>query len=83
MGAFFVCPQLIKIFYLYQALSPQLIGEKIPIPKTTFAAAAAGGISNVPMTNYDYRDVGIRIEITPFIHNNGDISMQLDRSFYQ
>ncbi len=54
------------------------IGEKIPIPKTTFAAAAAGGISNVPMTNYDYRDVGIRIEITPFIHNNGDISMQLD-----
>ncbi len=54
------------------------IGEKIPIPKVTFSQAAAGGISNIPITNYEYRDVGIRIEITPFIHNNGDISMQLD-----
>ncbi len=54
------------------------IGEKIPIPKVTFSSMAAGGIQNVPMTNYEYKDVGIRIVITPFIHKNGDVSMELD-----
>ncbi len=54
------------------------IGEKIPIQKVVFQSVAAGGANNIPTSSYEYRDVGIRIEITPFIHNNGDISMQLD-----
>jgi len=54
------------------------IGEKIPIPKVSFASAAAGGLASIPVTNYDYRDVGIRIEIIPFIHKNGEVSLQLD-----
>jgi general secretion pathway protein D len=51
------------------------VGQKVPIPKTTFATTAAGGVNSVPITNYDQQDVGIEIKIKPTIHRDSDVTL--------
>ncbi|MGB9004295.1 MAG: secretin N-terminal domain-containing protein [Candidatus Aminicenantales bacterium] len=55
-----------------------MVGQKVPIPKTTFAPIAAGGVSQQPITNYDYQDVGIDIKITPQVHLEGEVTLNLE-----
>jgi len=55
-----------------------LVGESIPIPRTTFTPIAAGGVSQQPITSFDYKDVGIEIKITPKIHSENEITLELD-----
>jgi general secretion pathway protein D len=55
-----------------------IIGDKVPIPLTTFNtqnAGAAGGI--VPITSFQYQDVGIRIDIEPRVHHNREITLKI------
>ena len=40
-------------------------GEEVPVPVTTFAPIAAGGVNTQPITSYTYRNVGVNIDITP------------------
>ena len=54
-----------------------IVGQKVPIPKTTFAPIAAGGVSQQPITNYDYQDVGIDITLTPQVHRENEITLNL------
>ena len=54
------------------------VGQKIPIPRTTFSTFAAGGVNNVPITNFDQQDVGIEIKIKPSIHREGDVTLACD-----
>lgn len=54
-----------------------MVGDEVPVPQTQFAAAAAGGISNVPVTTYQYRNVGVDIKLTPFIHNDNEITIKI------
>ncbi len=56
------------------------IGEKIPIPITTFTPIAAGGIAQQPVTTFEYKDVGIGLEITPRIHSKDELSLELKLS---
>jgi general secretion pathway protein D len=53
------------------------IGEKIPVPITTFTPIAAGGIAQQPVTSFEYKDVGIGLEITPRIHSKDEVSLEL------
>jgi len=53
------------------------IGEKFPLPNTSFQAMAAGGVTNVPLTSYDYKDVGLNFEVTPFVHRGGEVSLKI------
>ncbi len=53
------------------------LGEKRPIPRTTFVPMAAGGLDQQPITSYDLRDVGISLAITPVIHHNREVSLDL------
>jgi general secretion pathway protein D len=55
-----------------------LVGDKIPIPRTSFTPFAAGGIPQQPVTSFDYEDVGIDIKITPRIHHEGEITLELE-----
>jgi general secretion pathway protein D len=55
-----------------------LVGDKIPIPRTTFTPIAAGGVNQQPVTNFAYEDVGIDVKITPRIHFEKEITLELD-----
>ncbi|MFQ5721842.1 MAG: secretin N-terminal domain-containing protein, partial [Candidatus Aminicenantales bacterium] len=55
-----------------------LVGDKIPIPRTTFTPIAAGGISQQPVTSFEYMDVGIDVKITPRIHFEKEITLELE-----
>jgi len=54
------------------------IGDRIPIPTTTFnAAPTVGGTVGVPITSFTYQNVGINIDIEPRVHHNKEISLKL------
>ena len=52
-------------------------GDEVPIPVTTFTPFAAGGLQQQPLTSFQYRNVGVNIEITPFIHHEDEVSLEL------
>ncbi len=52
-------------------------GERVPVPVTTFTPIAAGGVSQQPITSFNYENIGVNIEITPRIHHNDEISLAL------
>ena len=53
-----------------------MVGDEVPIPETQYSAIAAGGINTVPLTTYRYKNVGVEIKITPFIHQNDEVTMK-------
>ena len=55
-----------------------LVGDKIPIPRTTFTPIAAGGVSQQPVTNFQFEDVGIDVKITPRIHFEKEVTLELE-----
>ena len=52
-------------------------GDQVPVPVTTFAAIATGGVAQQPITSFEYKNVGINIDVTPRVHQDGDITLQL------
>ena len=52
-------------------------GERVPLPVTTFAPIATGGINQQPITSYVYENIGVNIDITPRTHHNDDVSLSL------
>jgi general secretion pathway protein D len=54
-----------------------LIGERVPIPTTTFNTSNTVGGNIVPLTTFQYTDVGIRIEIEPRVHHNKEITLKV------
>ena len=52
-------------------------GEKVPVPATVFAPIATGGINQQPITSFDYRDIGVNIDITPRTHHDDELSLAL------
>jgi general secretion pathway protein D len=54
------------------------LGDKVPVPRTTFMPFATGGVEQQPITSFDLQDVGIEITITPTIHHDAEITLELD-----
>ena len=52
-------------------------GERVPLPVTTFAPIAAGGINQQPIVSYVYENIGVNIDITPRMHHDDDVSLAL------
>ena len=50
----------------------------MPVPVTTFTPFAAGGISQQPITSFNYEEIGVNILITPRVHHNDDVSLSLE-----
>jgi len=55
-----------------------MVGDEIPIPRTTFTPIAAGGIAQQPVTSFEYKSVGIDVKITPRIHFEKEITLELE-----
>jgi general secretion pathway protein D len=52
-------------------------GQEVPVPVTTFAPIATGGIPQQPINSYQYRNIGVNIDITPRVHHDDAISLAL------
>src|SRR5215203_1231540 len=55
-----------------------VIGDRRPIPLTTFNTQNAGGNGGIiPITSFQYQDVGIRIDIEPRVHHNQEVTLKI------
>lgn len=60
------------------------IGEKVPIATGSFQAGVgvgvgggAGVVNPLVNTQFQYLDVGVKVDVTPRVHPDGDVSMKL------
>ncbi len=55
------------------------IGDRVPIPTTTFNTQNQGGGGGViPVTSFQYQEVGIQIEIEPRVHHNEEVTLKIN-----
>jgi general secretion pathway protein D len=52
-------------------------GERVPVPVTTFAPIAAGGVQTQPITSFNYEPIGVNIDITPRMHHDDSVTLVL------
>ena len=52
-------------------------GERVPVPVTTFSPIATGGISQQPITSFQYENIGVNIDIQPRTHHDDEVSLAL------
>ncbi|HEY6548384.1 MAG TPA: hypothetical protein VI589_10775, partial [Vicinamibacteria bacterium] len=57
------------------------IGREVPVPVTTFQATQTGSTTFSPATSFQYRNVGVNLDITPKVNPSGDISLELTAEF--
>ena len=55
-----------------------IVGQKVPIVNAQFAAIAAGGLQTQPIVNYTLTDIGITIKMTPRIHTEGEVTLEIE-----
>ncbi|MGH9254969.1 MAG: secretin N-terminal domain-containing protein [Vicinamibacterales bacterium] len=53
------------------------LGDEIPVPTTVFTPVAQGGANFNPLTSFNYRPVGVNIQVTPRVTFDGDIILDL------
>jgi len=54
------------------------IGDRVPIPLTTFNTQNAGATGAiVPITSFQYQDVGIKMELEPRVHHNNEVTLHV------
>jgi len=52
-------------------------GDQVPVPVTVFTPIAQGGLAQQPVTSFEYKSVGVNIDVTPRVHHDGDVTLQL------
>jgi general secretion pathway protein D len=55
-----------------------IVGQKVPIVNSSFAAIAAGGLQTQPIVQYTLTDIGITIKMTPRIHLEGEVTLEIE-----
>jgi general secretion pathway protein D len=55
-----------------------IVGQKVPIVNSQFVAMAAGGLGTQPIVNYNLQDIGITIKMTPKIHLEGEVTLEIE-----
>jgi len=53
------------------------LGDQIPVPATVFTPIAGGGAAFNPLTSFNYKDVGVNVQMTPRVTIEGDIILDL------
>ena len=53
------------------------LGDEIPVPATVFTPIAQGGANTNPLTSFNYKTVGINVEMTPTVTPDGDIVLEM------
>src|SRR5688572_12155441 len=54
------------------------LGERVPIPSTTFTPIAQGGANFNPLTSLNYENIGVNMKMTPRVTLEGDITLDLE-----
>ncbi len=55
------------------------IGDRVPIPTTTFNTSTGQGTGTIiPVTSFQYQEVGIQIEIEPRVHHNEEVTLKIN-----
>jgi general secretion pathway protein D len=55
------------------------VGERIPTATGSYQpGVGAVGVNPLVNTQFSYTDVGVNMDVTPRVHDNGDVSMHLD-----
>lgn len=54
------------------------IGDRVPIPVTTFNTAQTVGGNIVPITSFQYQDIGIRLQLEPRMHHNREVTLNVE-----
>lgn len=57
------------------------IGTEVPVPVTTFTATQAGTSTFAPATSFQYRNVGVTLDLKPTITAEGDITLEMKAEF--
>jgi general secretion pathway protein D len=52
-------------------------GERVPVPVTTFAPLATGGVAQQPITSFNYENIGVNIDITPRTHHDDEVTLTI------
>jgi general secretion pathway protein D len=52
-------------------------GDQVPVPVTVFSPIAQGGVAQQPVTSFEYKNVGVNIDITPRVHQDGEVTLIL------
>jgi general secretion pathway protein D len=52
-------------------------GEDVPVPTTQFAPIATGGVAQQPITSFQYRTVGVNLEILPRTHHDDAVTLNV------
>ena len=53
------------------------LGQSIPVISTSYTPIATGGAGVNPLSSYQYKDVGVNIDMTPTVTLDGDIRLDL------
>src|SRR5262249_23250842 len=54
------------------------VGDQIPVISTSYLPIAGGGAGTNPLSSYNYKDVGVTVEITPRVTLEGDILLDVN-----
>ena len=54
-----------------------LIGDRVPIPTTSFNTSQTVGGNIVPITSFTYQNVGITLQIEPRVHHNKEVTLNV------
>src|SRR5215471_940674 len=54
------------------------VGDQIPVISTSYLPIAGGGAGTNPLSSYNYKDVGVTVEITPRVTLDGDILLDVN-----
>ncbi|SVE33032.1 uncharacterized protein METZ01_LOCUS485886, partial [marine metagenome] len=54
------------------------LGDDIPVPTTAFTPIATGGATVNPLTSFNYRPVGVIVEMTPRVTYENEIILDLE-----
>lgn len=54
------------------------LGDKVPIPTTSFVPYNTGGPAQQPITSYNLEDIGINIKLKPRIHHDGLVTLKME-----
>jgi len=53
------------------------VGDQIPVISTSYLPVASGGAGQNPLSSYNYKDVGVTVEMTPRVTLDNEILLEL------
>jgi general secretion pathway protein D len=54
------------------------IGQQIPVPVSSFTTISTGGTNPYqPSVSFNYRDIGIKVNMEPRVHHNREVTLKL------